>query len=259
MQIFIDTANLNEIREAKSYGLIDGVTTNPTLFAKETGNWIETARAVCKEVEGPVSLEVVGLTATAMVEEARELATFGPNVVAKIPMIPEGLRAVRQLSSMGIATNVTLVFSPLQALLAAKAGATYVSPFVGRLDGIGQDGLQVIREILTIFANYTLPTKVLVASIRHPRHVVEAAVMGAHVVTVPFDILMSFAHHPLTQSGLTTFLTDWKKVMGEQGKAPEGPSALQTTAPSVPQGAKPSPATSGEQPPQTLEQGPKNT
>lgn len=213
MEFFIDTANLDEIREAQAYGLIDGVTTNPTLFSREKGDWREIAQAVCNEVEGPVSLEVVGLTAEEMVREAKELVKFGSNVVVKIPMIPEGIKAVRTLTDMGIKTNVTLVFSPLQALLAAKAGATYVSPFVGRLDGIAQDGMQLIHEIMTIFNNYGFATKVLVASVRHPRHVVDAATMGAHTVTVPFKVLMSFTQHPLTDSGLESFLADWSKVV----------------------------------------------
>lgn len=213
MQFFIDTANLDEIREAKAYGLIDGVTTNPTLFSREKDDWRSIAKGICAEVDGPVSLEVVGLTAPDMVAEAQDLVKFGSNVVVKIPMIPEGIKAVRTLSSMGIATNVTLIFSPLQALLAAKAGATYVSPFVGRLDGIAQDGMQVVHDILTIFDNYGYETKVLVASVRHPRHVVDSATMGAHVITVPFKVLMSFAQHPLTDSGLETFLADWKKVV----------------------------------------------
>ncbi len=216
MEFFIDTANLDEIREAKAYGLIDGVTTNPTLMAREKDDWRSIAKAVCAEVDGPVSLEVVGLTAEEMVAEAKALVAFGSNVVVKIPMIPEGLKAVRSLSDEGIHTNVTLVFSPLQALLAAKAGATYVSPFVGRLDGIAQDGMQLVHDILTIFNNYGFATKVLVASVRHPRHVVDAATMGAHVVTVPFNVLMSFAKHPLTDAGLETFLADWKKVTGKE-------------------------------------------
>lgn len=215
MEFFIDTANLDEIRKAKSYGLIDGVTTNPTLFSREKEDWRTIAKAVCDEVNGPVSLEVVGLTAEEMLAEAEDLVQYGSNVVVKIPMIPEGLKAVRVLTDKGIKTNVTLVFSPLQALLAAKAGATYVSPFVGRLDGIAQDGMQLVQDILTMFNNYGYPTKVLVASVRHPRHVVDAALMGAHVITVPFGVLMSFAKHPLTDSGLESFLADWKKVVKE--------------------------------------------
>ncbi|GFM35483.1 fructose-6-phosphate aldolase [Desulfovibrio psychrotolerans] len=218
MLFFIDTANLPEIREAKAFGLIDGVTTNPTLFSKEIskekGDWRDIAADVCREVDGPVSLEVVGLTAEEMIAEARDLVRFGSNVVVKIPMIPEGIKAVSALTALGIETNVTLVFSPLQALLAAKAGATYVSPFVGRLDGLAQDGMHLVQQILTIYANYGYATKVLVASVRHPRHVLDAAIMGAHAVTVPFAVLKSFAHHPLTDSGLEAFLKDWQKVIG---------------------------------------------
>ena len=214
MQFFIDTANLDEIREAKEYGLIDGVTTNPTLFSRESGDWRKTAEAICKEVDGPVSLEVIGLTASEMIKEALELVKFGPNVVVKVPMIKEGVKAVRALTDMNIETNVTLIFSPLQALLAAKAGATYVSPFVGRLDGIAHDGMQLVQEIVTIFDNYDYETEVLVASVRHPRHVLDAAVMGAGVITVPFSVLKQFVKHPLTDSGLESFLDDWKKVTG---------------------------------------------
>ena len=163
-------------------------------------------------MEGPVSLEVVGLTAEAMVEEARDLIKFGSNVVVKIPMTLEGMKAVRVLTAMGIETNVTLVFSPLQALLAAKAGATYVSPFVGRLDGISHDGMEIISQIVTIFNNYDFKTKILVASVRHPMHVLQAALMGAHVSTIPFKVLEQFAAHPLTDMGLASFLADWKKL-----------------------------------------------
>lgn len=211
MEFFIDTANLDEIRKAKDYGLVDGVTTNPTLLAKEGGDWRKQAELICKEVQGPVSLEVVGLTADQMVKEALELIKFGPNVVIKVPMIMEGLKAVRRLTDQGIYTNVTLVFSPMQALLAAKAGATYVSPFVGRLDGIGHNGMEIISQIVTIFANYQYQTKTLVASVRHPGHVLEAAMMGAEVATIPFKVMEQFAKHPLTDIGLEQFLADWKK------------------------------------------------
>ncbi|WP_461209591.1 fructose-6-phosphate aldolase [Desulfocurvus sp. DL9XJH121] len=214
MRFFIDTANLEEIRQAASMGLIDGVTTNPSLFAKEQEDWKTLAKSICQEVGGPVSLEVVGLTAEEMVEEARNLVQFGPNVVVKIPMLMEGLKAVQQLSDMGIDTNVTLVFSPLQALMAAKAGATYVSPFVGRLDDIGQDGMELIEQIVTIFNNYNLDTQVLVASIRHPMHIVQSALLGADVATIPFKVLAKLAQHPLTDKGLAAFLADWKKTQG---------------------------------------------
>ncbi|WP_243366532.1 fructose-6-phosphate aldolase [Fundidesulfovibrio soli] len=213
MKFFLDSANLDEIKAAADMGLLDGVTTNPTLFSKEKGDWREVAQAICKECPGPVSLEVVGTTAEAMLAEARDLISFGPNVVVKIPMILEGLKAVRQLKSAGVAVNVTLVFQPLQALMAAKAGATYVSPFVGRIDAIGGDGMGMVEEVLSIFRNYDLDTQVLVASVRSPLHVVRAALLGADVVTVPFAVLKDLAKHPLTESGLETFLKDWGKVV----------------------------------------------
>lgn len=212
MQFFIDTANLDEIKKAKEYGLIDGVTTNPTLMAKEGGDWRKVAENICKHVEGPVSLEVVGITAKEMIAEARELIKFGPNVVVKIPMLTEGLIAVRELAGMDIPTNVTLVFSAVQALLAAKAGAAYVSPFVGRLDQIGHDGMELVEQILTIHGNYGYATKVIVASIRHPKHVQDAALMGADVATIPFGVIEQLVKHPLTSSGLDAFLNDWKKL-----------------------------------------------
>ncbi|MBN2141348.1 MAG: fructose-6-phosphate aldolase [Desulfovibrionaceae bacterium] len=211
MKFFIDTANLDQIRKAKEYNLIDGVTTNPTLFSRETGDWREIAAKICREVEGPVSLEVIGLEAEEMVSEAKELVKFGPNVVVKIPMTEQGLKAVNILSGLGIMTNVTLVFSPLQGLLAAKAGAAYVSPFVGRLDGLGQSGMELVEQLTTIFDNYDFSTQVLVASIRHPMHVLEAALIGADVATVPFSVIMSLVRHPMTDKGLQQFLDDWKK------------------------------------------------
>jgi transaldolase len=212
MRFFLDTANLDEIRRAKELGLVDGVTTNPTLLSREGGDWRAQAKAICKEVEGPVSLEVVGATADAMVEEARELVGFGPNVVVKIPMLPEGLVAVGRLRAMDIDTNVTLVFSALQALLAAKAGATYVSPFVGRLDAIGHDGMAVVAEIMGAYENYGFETQVIVASIRHPKHVLDSALLGADVATIPFKVIGQLAAHPLTDTGLEAFLNDWKKL-----------------------------------------------
>jgi len=212
MQFFIDTANLDEIRKAKEWGLVDGVTTNPSLMAKEGGDWRKQAQAICKEVEGPVSLEVIAENARGMVEEAMDLVKFGSNVVVKIPMTLEGMQAVRELSSRDVATNVTLVFSPLQALLAAKAGATYVSPFVGRLDDISQPGMELIQDIITIYSNYGFDTQVLVASVRNPVHVLEAALMGADVSTIPFAVIKQFASHPLTDAGLAKFLEDWKKL-----------------------------------------------
>jgi transaldolase len=212
MKFFLDSASLDEIKAAKDMGMLDGVTTNPTLFSKEKGDWHKIAEAICKEVDGPVSLEVVGATAQDMLAEAKDLVKFGPNVVVKIPMLLEGLTAVRRLTEQGISTNVTLVFQPLQALMAAKAGATYVSPFVGRIDAIGGDGMATVEEIVTIFHNYDLRTEVLVASVRNPTHIVRAALMGADVCTVPFSVLKDIVKHPLTDSGLETFLKDWSKV-----------------------------------------------
>lgn len=211
MKFFIDTANLEEIRAAKALGLVDGVTTNPTLMAREASDWREVAAAICAEVDGPVSLEVIAQDADGMIREARDLMGFGPNVVVKIPMTVEGIKAVRQLREMHIPTNVTLVFSPLQALAAAKAGADYVSPFVGRLDDVGHEGMEVVSQIMTIFDNYMLDTQVLVASVRSMAHVLEAAMLGAHVATIPFKVMNQLAAHPLTDKGLKAFLADWKK------------------------------------------------
>lgn len=214
MEYFIDSASIEEIKEAASLGVLDGVTTNPSLVAKTGKPFAAVAKEICEFVKGPVSLEVVGTTAEDMVREAKELRRFGSNVVVKIPMMSEGLKAVKRLSSEGIPTNVTLIFQPLQALLAAKAGASYVSPFIGRLDDIGQNGLDVVRDILTIFRQYNLKTKVLAASVRHPTHVLECAKMGADVVTLPVKVVHQLTKHPLTDSGLKTFLEDWKKVQG---------------------------------------------
>lgn len=215
MQFFLDTANIDEIQKAKAMGLIDGVTTNPSLLAREGGDWKTQMKAVCAEVDGPVSLEVVGLTAEEMIKEAKELIKFGPNVVVKIPMLVEGLKAVKELSSQGIDTNVTLVFSPLQALLAAKAGATYVSPFVGRLDDVAEEGMDLIQDIVEIYENYGFATQVLVASIRHPGHVRDSALIGADVVTIPYSVLAKLAQHPLTDKGLEGFLKDWENLNGK--------------------------------------------
>lgn len=212
MEFFLDTASLDEIASTRKQGLIDGVTTNPTLLSREGGDWQEQAKKICDTVDGPVSLEVVGTTAEAMVREAEHLVSFGDNVVVKIPMIAEGLTATRELESRGIRTNVTLVFSAMQALLAAKAGATYVSPFVGRLDGIGQNGMEVVSQIRTIFDNYGMNTKILVASVRSPNHVLEGALLGADVATVPYKVITQLTKHPLTDSGLDSFLNDWKKL-----------------------------------------------
>lgn len=212
MKFFLDSASLDEIKAAKDMGMLDGVTTNPTLFSREKGDWHKIAEAICKEVDGPVSLEVVGTTAEEMLKEAKDLVKFGPNVVVKIPMLLEGLKAVRQLKAQAIDVNVTLIFQPLQALMAAKAGATFVSPFVGRIDAIGGDGMSVVEEIVTIFQNYSLETQVLVASIRNPTHIVRAALMGADVCTVPFPVMKELIKHPLTDLGLDAFLKDWGKV-----------------------------------------------
>ena len=215
MKIFLDTANVESIRKYNDMGLVDGITTNPTLLSKEKGNPAEIMRQIVKIVKGPVSLEVVGTTTTEMMEEAHRLKKYGQNVVVKIPMIPEGLKAVKKLKEEGIQTNVTLIFSANQAILAAKAGAAYVSPFIGRLDDAGQEGMQVIREIVEIFKNYQFDTNVLVASVRHPLHVIEAGEIGAQVVTLPPDILGKMLTHPLTDKGLAAFLSDWEKVKKE--------------------------------------------
>ena len=212
MQLFLDSTDTTVLKDLAATGLVDGVTTNPTLFSKEKGDWRKTAQAICKEVEGPVSLEVVGLTFEQMMAEAKELVQYGPNVVIKIPMILEGLKAIKALKQQGIPTNTTLIFQPLQALMAAKAGTTYVSPFVGRIDAIGGDGMAMVEEVVTIFRNYAMTTEVLVASVRNPTHIVRAALMGADVVTVPFPVMKELCKHPLTDSGLETFLKDWGKV-----------------------------------------------
>jgi transaldolase len=212
MKIFLDTANLEDIKAFNDMGVVDGITTNPSLLSKEKGNPSEIMRNIVRIVNGPVSLEVVGTKFEEMVEEAHRLKKYGQNVVVKIPMIPEGMKAVKRLKEEGIETNVTLVFSANQAILAAKAGASYVSPFIGRLDDGGQEGMALIREIIQIFKNYQFETKVLVASIRHPLHVIEAGKVGAHIVTLPPDVLRKMMMHPLTDKGLTAFLNDWEKV-----------------------------------------------
>lgn len=210
MQFFIDTANVNEIKTALEMGLVDGVTTNPSLMSKESDDWREIAAQICKLVPGPVSLEVIALDTEGMVNEARELVKYGPNVVVKIPMTAEGLKAVRILSGMHISTNVTLIFSAAQALLAAKAGATYVSPFLGRLDDVGQNGMELVEQILTIFENYGFPTQIIAASIRSPLHVLDAALAGSHIATVPLKILKQLMSHPLTDKGIEAFMKDWQ-------------------------------------------------
>jgi len=212
VKFFIDTADVNEIKEALEMGMVDGVTTNPTLISKTGRPFMEVAREIVKLVPGPVSLEVVSLDTQGMVDEARYLAKLGDNVVIKIPMTVEGLKAVKILSAEGIKTNVTLVFSPLQALLAAKAGATFVSPFVGRLDDIGHSGMEVIEQIVQIYDNYMFETEIIVASIRHPQHVLQAALIGADIATIPFKVIKQLSKHPLTDIGIEKFLEDWAKV-----------------------------------------------
>ncbi len=212
MKFFIDTAYIEEIKDAASMGIIDGVTTNPSLVAKTGRKFRDVLLEICDVVQGPVSAEVVGTHVDEMMREARELAGLRDNIVVKIPLIPEGLKAVRICAEEGIKTNVTLCFSATQALLAAKAGASYISPFVGRLDDISSDGMQLIEDIVTIYRNYNYKTEVLVASVRHPIHVLEAAKMGAHVATCPHKVLLQFAKHPLTDIGLERFLSDWEKV-----------------------------------------------
>lgn len=212
MKLFIDTANLDEIRTAQSWGILDGVTTNPTLLSREKGNFRDILRSICDIVDGPVSGEVVSLDAEGMIKEGQDLVTIHSNIVIKIPITLEGLKAIKALTAAGIRTNTTLVFSPLQALLAAKAGATFVSPFVGRLDDIQHVGMDIVSQIVTIFDNYSYATEVIVASIRNPLHIVEAAMFGAHICTIPFSVLQKMVKHPLTDSGIKRFLEDWKKV-----------------------------------------------
>ncbi len=212
MKFYIDSADINEIRQAVSMGLADGVTTNPTLVAKTGKSHTAVIKEICREVKGLVSAEVVSLSAKAMIEEGLELARLADNVVVKIPMCDEGLKAVRHLSEQGIKTNVTLIFSPLQALLVAKAGATLVSPFVGRLDDVGAPGMDLIQQIKTIFDNYAYKTEILVASVRHPIHVLDAALMGADIVTLPLKVIQQLSQHPLTDKGIQQFLKDAENV-----------------------------------------------
>lgn len=212
MKIFLDTANLNEIKQGADMGLVDGITTNPSLIAKEKLPFKDAIRQIAAMIPGPVSAEVVSTRAEEMVPEGRELAKIARNVVVKIPLIPEGLKAVQILSREGIRTNVTLCFSSVQALLAAKAGAGYISPFIGRLDDRGQEGMQLIREIKTMYANYGYKTEIIVASIRHPIHVRDAALIGADICTMPFAVFDKLSRHPLTDIGLQQFLEDWKKA-----------------------------------------------
>jgi len=212
MKFFIDTANVQEIKKAWALGVIDGVTTNPSLISKEGKEPVELLREICTIVNGPVSAEAVSLTADEMVREAESLSRIHENIVVKIPMTEDGLKAVKRLSGMGIKTNVTLIFSPSQALLAAKAGATFVSPFIGRLDDISHTGMAIVSEITEIYGNYMFNTEVIVASIRNPLHVVEAAKMGADIATIPYSVIIQLIKHPLTDVGIERFLKDWEKV-----------------------------------------------
>lgn len=212
MKIFIDTANLDDIREIAEWGILEGATTNPTLLSKEGKDPKKVLKEICEIINGPVSAEVISQDADGMIKEARDLAKIHRNIVIKIPFTTEGLKAVRALKKEGIRTNVTLVFTPIQALLAAKAGASFVSPFVGRLDDIQSRGMQIVEDIVTIFENYDIQTEIIVASIRHPMHVLEAALMGAHIATIPPKVIRLMVKHPLTDIGIERFLNDWKKL-----------------------------------------------
>ncbi|MDJ0780782.1 MAG: fructose-6-phosphate aldolase [Desulfosarcinaceae bacterium] len=212
MKFFLDTANIEEIEDANRMGMVDGVTTNPSLIAKEGRDLKEVVTEICGIVDGPVSAEVIATDVDGMVSEGRELAKLHKNIVVKIPMLIDGLKAVRQLAADGIKTNVTLVFSPLQALMAAKAGATYVSPFVGRLDDVSQEGMELVEQIVEMYANYGFETEVIVASVRSPLHVLESALVGADIATIPYSVLAKLAAHPLTEKGLKAFLADWEKM-----------------------------------------------
>jgi transaldolase len=212
MKFFIDTANLDEISKAADLGLADGVTTNPSLIAKENCAFEDRIIEICSIVDGPVSAEVISTDVDGMVEEARKLAEIASNIVVKIPMTTDGLKATKKLAGEGIKINVTLVFSPLQALLTAKAGASYVSPFIGRLDDISHEGMNLVEDIIQIFDNYAFDTEIIVASIRHPIHVLDAAKIGADIATIPYKVIAQLASHPLTDIGLEKFLADWEKV-----------------------------------------------
>jgi transaldolase len=212
MKFFIDTADVNEIREAHTLGLVDGVTTNPSLIAKSGRKFKDVIKEITAIVDGPISAEVISLEADGMVKEAKELVKIHKNIVIKLPMTPEGLKACKTLTAKGIKTNVTLIFTPMQALLAAKAGATYVSPFVGRLDDISQDGMGIIEEIRTIFDNYGYTSEIIVASIRNPIHVLNSALIGADICTIPYSVMLQLSKHPLTDAGIKKFLEDWEKV-----------------------------------------------
>jgi len=212
MKFFLDTANIDEIKEAHAMGMVDGVTTNPSLIAKEERDFETIIKDICQIVDGPISAEVISLETEGMVEEARKLSAIHSNIVIKIPMTIDGIKATRILSDEGIDTNVTLVFSPLQALMAAKAGATYVSPFIGRLDDLAQEGMLLVEQIADIYSNYAFGTEIIVASIRNPVHVLDAALVGADIATIPFSVLGKLAAHPLTDKGLKAFLDDWEKT-----------------------------------------------
>jgi len=212
MKFFLDTANLDEIREVASWGILDGVTTNPTLVSKENGKFEDLVREICGIISGPVSAEAVSTKAEEIISEARRLAALSPNVVVKIPVGIEGLKATKILATENVPVNMTLVFSASQALLAAKAGARFVSPFIGRLDDASEDGMALIEEIVTIFENYRITTEVIVASVRHPRHVVEAALLGADIATIPYAVMTKLVRHPLTDVGIERFLSDWRKI-----------------------------------------------
>jgi transaldolase len=212
MKLFIDSADLDQIRQARDLGLLDGVTTNPTLLAREGGDWKKRATEICGITDGPVSIEVIAVEHKGMLKEARELVELGPNVVVKVPMTTEGLRATRALADQDIPTNVTLVFSAGQALLAAKSGARYVSPFVGRIDDVGGSGMDLVAQILGIYDNYPFETEIIVASVRHTGHVIEAAALGADIATIPFSVLLKLTEHPLTDKGLQSFLKDWESI-----------------------------------------------
>jgi transaldolase len=211
MKIFLDTANIEEIKKAVEWGIIDGVTTNPTLVSKENAIFEERIVEICDWVKGPVSAEVVSMDSEGMIKEAKDLVKLNEHIVIKIPMTQEGIKALKVLSSLGIKTNVTLIFNPLQAILAAKCGATYVSPFIGRLDDIGHDGMEIIEQITQIFYNYNFTTEIIVASVRHPEHILQSALHGADIVTVPFPILQKLFSHPLTEKGIESFNKDWEK------------------------------------------------
>ena len=212
MKFFIDTANIAEIKEAHAMGMVDGVTTNPSLIAKEGGDFKEIITEICSIVDGPISAEVISLDEAGMVREATDLAKIHDNIVIKIPMTVDGLKAVRRLANDGIRTNVTLIFSPLQALMAAKAGAAYVSPFVGRLDDLSQDGMLLVEQIAEIYGNYAYEAEIIVASVRNPLHVLQSALIGADIATIPFNVLSRLAAHPMTDKGIKSFMDDWKKA-----------------------------------------------